>query len=55
MSEKRKGKHWRTYIKDETFHPAIREFAHKHPKKPIIFEDEKTGYMSYARYSRKKH
>lgn len=54
LHEKRKGKHWQTYIKDETFHPAIRKYAYE-SKGPIIFEDEKTGYMSYARYSRKKH
>lgn len=50
---KAKGKHWRTYISDETFHPAIREYAYK-SKGPIIFEDEKTGYMCYARYGKKR-
>lgn len=51
---KKKGKHWRTYINDEMFHPAIREYANKNLKCPVIIEDEKTGYMCYARYGRKK-
>lgn len=54
LHAKRKGKHWRTYIADEMFHPAIREFAYSNLNSPIIFEDEKTGYMSYARYGRKR-
>lgn len=54
MYAKRKGKHWRTYVMDETFHPAIREFAYAEPDSPIIFENEKTGYMCYARYGKKR-
>lgn len=54
LHSKRKHKHWRTYIQDEMFHPAIREFAYSKIDSPIIFEDEKTGYMYYARYGRKK-
>lgn len=54
MHAKRKHKHWRTYINDEMFHPAIREYANKNLKCPVIIEDEKTGYMCYARYGRKK-
>lgn len=51
---KAKGKHWKTYIAENDFIPEIREFAKKYPHKPIIFEDEKTGYMMHARYARKK-
>lgn len=54
MHAKRKGQHWKTYIKDETFHPSIREFAYTNLNSPIIFEDEKTGYMCYARYGKKR-
>lgn len=54
LYEKRKGQHWKTYIKDETFHPQIREFAYQNINSPIIFEDEKTGYMCYARYGKKR-
>lgn len=51
--QKMKHKHWRTYIESEEFHPEIREYAKKKPNDPIIFEDEKTGYMFYARYGKK--
>ena len=50
--EKAKGKHWRKYL-DECEHIShIREFAKKNPTKPIIIEDEKTGYMCFARYGK---
>lgn len=52
--EKLKGKHWRKYIEDDDLHPEIREYARKNPKSPIIFEDEKTGYMFYAKYGKKR-
>jgi len=52
--EKIKGKHWRKYMEDNDLHPEIREFARKNPKSPIIFEDEKTGYMFYAKYGKKR-
>jgi hypothetical protein len=50
--EKRRGKHWRTYIGEEDHWKHIREYAHKHPKKAIILQDEKTGAMCYARYGK---
>ena len=52
--EKIKGKHWRKYMEDDELHPEIREFARKNPKSPIIFEDEKTGYMFYAKYGKER-
>ena len=53
--EKSKGRHWRTYIEDEEFSPSIRAFVYgRKPHSPIIFEDELTGAMCYARYPKKK-
>lgn len=54
MLAKAKGKHWRTYIMNETVYPAIRQYAETHRDKPIIFENEKNGYMCYARYGKRK-
>ena len=53
-NEKSKGKHWRTYINDDSFHPSIREFANKNRHDPVIFEDQDRGWMLFARYGRKK-
>ena len=50
--EKAKGKHWRKYLDEGEHTSHIREFAKKNPKKPIIIEDEKTGYMCFARYGK---
>ena len=50
--QKKKGKHWRTYIGDHGHWKHIREYATKHPKKAIILQDERTGAMCYARYSK---
>ena len=50
--QKAHGQHWKTYLNRNEFHPEIRDFANK-SKGPIIFEDEKTGYMFYARYGKK--
>lgn len=51
--EKRRGKHWRTYLDecDELTH--IREYANKHPGKPIILRNKLTNEMMYARYGKK--
>jgi len=52
--EKRKGKHWRTYLEEDDCLSEIREFATKNPKTPIILQNERTGEMCYARYGRKR-
>lgn len=52
--EKRKGKHWKTYIGEDDHGKAIREYDRKHKgKKPIILQDETTGAMCYARYGKR--
>lgn len=51
--EKRKGKHWKTYIGEDEHGMAIREYANKNRKKAIILQDENTGAMCYARYGAK--
>jgi hypothetical protein len=48
--QKRKGKHWSSYIKEDDYMQPIREYANKNPKKPIIIQCENTGAMMYARY-----
>lgn len=52
--QKKKGKHWRTYIGEEDHWQHIREYARKNPKKAIILQDERTGAMCYARYGSKQ-
>jgi len=54
VHHKAKGAHWTKYLKEDEYGMAIREFANRNPHKPIIIEDEKTGYLTYARYGRKK-
>lgn len=49
VNEKRKGKHWRTYLEEDDCYAEIREFANKH-KGPIIVQNENTGEMRYIRY-----
>ena len=51
--QKRKGKHWRTYIGENDHLSHIREYAAKNPKKAIILQDENTGAMCYAKYGKK--
>ncbi|CAB4170261.1 hypothetical protein UFOVP908_7 [uncultured Caudovirales phage] len=52
--QKKKGKHWKTYIGEDEHGQAIRDFDRKHKgKKPIILQDENTGAMCYARYGSK--
>jgi hypothetical protein len=52
--EKRKGKHWRTYLEEDEFLPEIREYARRKPHKPIVLQNERTGEMCYARYGKKQ-
>ena len=48
--QKRKGKHWRTYLEEDDCYAEIREWARKHPKGKIIVRNECTGEMRYMRY-----
>ena len=52
-TEKRKGKHWRTYLDECDELAEIREYAKKNPKKAIVLRNENTGEMCYAKYGRK--
>jgi hypothetical protein len=47
--QKRKGKHWRTYLEEDDCFSEIREYANKN-KGPIIVQNEKTGEMRFVRY-----
>jgi hypothetical protein len=54
--EKRKGKHWKTYIGEDEHGMAVREYDRKHKgKKPIILQDESTGAMCYAKYGKERN
>ena len=48
--QKRKGKHWRTYLEEDDCYSEIREYACKN-KGPIIVQNETTGEMRYVRYT----
>lgn len=52
-NEKRKGKHWRTYLDEDDCFAEIREYAHKNPGRGIVLRNENTGEMCYARYPKK--
>lgn len=52
IKEKNKGKHWKKYLGAHETTIPIRDYANKNPKKPVIIEDESTGYMCYARYGK---
>lgn len=52
VHEKSKGKDWRKYLGDDDVTSRIRAYAIKNPQKPVIIEDELTGYMCFARYGR---
>ena len=52
VHEKAKGKHWRKYLGDDEVTSRIRDYAIRNPKKPVVIEDESTGYMCFARYGR---
>lgn len=51
--EKRKRKHWKTYLEEEDCLSEIREFAKKNPHRAIVLQNERTGEMCYARYGKK--
>ena len=53
-NEKRKGKHWRTYLDEDDCFADIREYAKKNPGKGIVLRNENTGEMCYARYPKKR-
>lgn len=53
-NEKRRGKHWRTYLDEDDCFAEIREYAKKNPKKGIVLRNENTGEMCYARYPTKR-
>lgn len=49
--QKENRKWWKTYIgEDDDYINEVREYARKHPKKPIVFECEDTGYLFFAKY-----
>lgn len=52
-NEKKKGKHWKTYIGEDDHGMHIREYAKRNRKRPIILQCERTGAMHYARYGKK--
>ncbi len=47
--QKRKGKHWRTYLDEDDSFAEIAEHARKN-KGPIVVQNEVTGEMRYVRY-----
>ena len=50
---KKERKHWRTYLEDSDHAKVISDWSKKNRKKPIILQDERTGYMCYARYGKR--
>jgi hypothetical protein len=48
--QKRKGKHWRTYLEEDDCYAEIREWAKKNPKGKIAIQNENTGEMRYIKY-----
>lgn len=52
--EKRKGKHWRTYLDECDELTEIREYANKNPGKPIVLQNRNTNEMVYVRYGKRK-
>jgi len=48
-NQKRKGKHWKSYLGEDDAYHDLREYAKK-KKGPIIIEDERTGACMYVRY-----
>jgi len=49
---KSKGKHWRKYLGEDDCLSEIRDYANKHPGKPIIIKNKNTGEMCFARYGK---
>lgn len=54
VTEKRKHKHWRTFINENDISPVIREYANANPDSPIFLEDKNTGYITCVRYGKRK-
>lgn len=52
--EKKKGKHWTSYIGEGEHADAIRKHARSNRGKPIILQDERTGALCYAAYGNKQ-
>ena len=50
--EKRKGKHWRTYLDECDELAEIREYAKRNPKKPIVLQNRNTNEMVYVKYGK---
>ena len=50
--EKRKGKHWRTYLDECDELAEIREYANKNPGRPIVLQNRNTNEMVYVRYGK---
>ena len=50
--EKRKGKHWRTYLDECDELAEIREYANKNPNKAIVLQNRTTNEMVYVRYGK---
>ena len=48
--QKRKGKHWRTYLEEDDCYAEIREWASKNPKGKIAVQNECTGEIRFIRY-----
>ena len=48
--QKRKGKHWRTYLEEDDCYAEIREWARKHPKGKMAVRNENTGEIRYIKY-----
>ena len=49
---KRKGAHWKKYLNEDDCFKEIRDFANSNPNEAIIFQNESTGEMCYARYGK---
>ena len=52
-NEKRKHKTWRKYLEEDDCLAEVREYANKHPHKPIVLKNRMTGEMCYARYGKR--
>lgn len=49
---KKKYLKYETYVGTDEVGTAIRDYGRKHPKKPIILQDDKTGSMIFLRYGK---
>jgi hypothetical protein len=50
-TQKKSGKHWRTYLEEDDAYYDLREYARK-CKGPIVVEDERTGACMFVRYGK---